>query len=404
MRYALIGEKLGHSYSALLHQGLTGRDYELCQIPQGALDEFMNYCPYDGFNVTIPYKLDIIPYCTELTDRADRIGSVNTVVRRSDGSFLGDNTDYEGFRSMARFAGIDMTGRKVMVLGNGGVSKTIVCAAYDAGASEVYVVSRSVKANDFDKGYERWSGIAKPHAEMIGYDDLDAHRDADVIVNTTPVGMYPNVEGKIIDLSGFVHLSGVIDLIYNPYETRLIKEAKALGIPCIGGLYMLIAQACEAAAIFLKYSDDPDYVKKRSVAVVGMPGSGKSTIAKIAAEYLPIEMVDTDEEIVKRCKMSIPEIFKTQGEQAFRDIEATVISEVCDQKGVIISTGGGSVLRESNREALGKADSVIWMNTDLAYLATSGRPLSKSPEALQKMFEERMPIYRDISDIEIKIQ
>lgn len=384
-RYGLIGHPLSHSCSPRVHQLLGGDGYELWDTPEEALDDFLRSGTFDGINVTIPYKQAVMPYCAQLGETAQRIGSVNTIVRRKDGTLFGDNTDAYGFACMAQRAGIDFAGKKVLVLGSGGTSHT-ACAVIEQSGGCAVVISRSGENN---------------------YDNLHLHADAEVLVNTTPVGMYPHADEQMVDLTAFPRLQGVLDVIYNPLRTRLLQQAEEMHIPCNGGLYMLCAQAARAREIFTgeKISDEvlenayQTLLRERqSIVLIGMPGSGKTTIARALSERLHLPQIDTDDEIVRRTGRSIPQIFAQDGEAAFRELEAAVIKDVCAVGGSIIATGGGAILRKENRLNLRMNARAIWLRRDLKKLPFDGRPLSKGYDAIEQMYALRAPLYAACAD------
>lgn len=386
LRTGLIGGKLGHSRSPYLHSVLGDGDYRLTELTPDELGPFMTSDKWDALNVTIPYKRDVMKYCDELTERARLIGSVNTVVRRN-GRILGDNTDFAGFCDMVR--GTSFSGKKVCILGSGGASLTVQAASREMGAREIVVVSRSGD---------------------ITYADTGRYADADILVNTTPVGMFPETDACPVDPDIFTNLSAVFDLIYNPLCTRLILWAKARGLVACGGMRMLCTQAHEARTVF---GDAPTVSRDdfyntvirahENIVFVGMPGCGKSTLARVISERFRSKLVDTDAEIVRLAGKQIPEIFKDSGEAAFRDLESEVVRDVCATFGQVIATGGGSVLRNENRLAMKANSFVIWLDCPIGKLSTHGRPLSSSPEALKKLWEERAQIYRDIADVRIPV-
>lgn len=386
LRTGLVGEKLGHSRSPYLHSVLGDSDYRLIELAPDELGAFITSDGWDALNVTIPYKRDVMAYCDELTSRAQLIGSVNTLVRR-DGRIIGDNTDFVGFCDMVR--GTSFSGKKVCVLGSGGASLTVQAASREMGAREVVVVSRSGE---------------------VTYSDVGRFADSDILVNTTPVGMFPNTDGCPIDLDSFRNLSAVFDLIYNPLSTRIVLEARRRGITSRGGMRMLCSQAHEARVVF---GDTPNISKDafcntvlrahENIVFVGMPGCGKSTLARVIADRFKAQLVDTDNEIVRRAGKSIPEIFADSSETAFRDLESEVVRDACSRFGQVIATGGGSILREENRLAIKANSLVIWLDCPIEKLSTHGRPLSSSPEAVERLWSERAKIYQEISDIRIPV-
>lgn len=389
MKFGLIGERLGHSYSGILHGLLAEYEYSLLSMPSEAIPAFMEARELDGFNVTIPYKQTVIPYLTEMSDIAREIGSVNTVLRRKDGTLYGDNTDAYGFEKLCDAVSMDCAGKKVLVLGSGGTSRTVCCVLRRRGGCPV-VISRYGENN---------------------YDHLDRHRDAAYLVNTTPVGMYPNVEAAPVDLAAFPLLRGVVDVIYNPMRTRLLQQAEGLGIPSAGGLRMLVYQAVRAAEQFTGQPIFPEKAARAeavlrasalNLVLVGMPGCGKTTVGEILSRLLGREAVDIDREIVRESGKSIPEIFAEDGEEAFRDMEARIIARYSRETGRILLTGGGAVLRKENRENLKQNGFVVHLTRDLALLAMNGRPLSTDRRALESLWQQRSSLYQTCADAEIE--
>ena len=389
--YGLLGRKLSHSLSPQIHAHFGSYPYELfCHEPED-LDAFFADKSLKAYNVTIPYKVEAYKRCDVLSDTAKKIGSVNTVVRRADGTLYGDNTDYFGFDYMSKSCGADYNGKKVLVLGSGGASLTVCTVAKDCGAREIVVVSRSGENN---------------------YENISAHYDADIIVNTTPVGMYPNNGERLINLDKFTKAECVLDLIYNPCKTRLLLDADELGIPNANGLTMLVAQALRSAEQFIdeKLGDETiDRVYKavlneqKNIVLIGMPGCGKSTVGKILAKKLGRELVDTDEEIVKADGRTIPEIFSCDGEQFFRSVETDVCKAVGKKLFGIIATGGGAVVRKENRDALKQNGTVIYLKKDISQLSIDGRPLSKNAESVKRLYEERKDIYETFADFSVEV-
>lgn len=384
-RYGLLGEKLAHSYSPRLHGLLGDYSYELWPMPPQELDEFLRGGAFDGLNVTIPYKQAVIPYCKELSETAKRIGSVNTVVRRADASLFGDNTDAAGFTAMAERAGISFAGKKTLVLGSGGTSLT-ACAVIREAGGEPVVISRT--------GENR-------------YEDLQRYGDARVIVNTTPVGMYPGIGESPVDLSRFPALEGVLDVIYNPLRTRLLQQAQALSIPCAGGLPMLVAQAARASELFTgqaavqaRVDAAETELRKESMnlVLVGMPGCGKSTLGMMLSQMLQMPLADLDEKLECESGMPIPQVFEREGEEGFRLRETELIARFGKEHGKVLVTGGGAVLREENRMHLRANGFVVWVQRDLQRLATQGRPLSKNAGALAEIWARRKALYEDCAD------
>ncbi len=391
MRFGLLGRKLGHSYSPQIHSLLGDYEYPLYEKEPDEIAEFIANGSFDGMNVTIPYKEAVMPYMSGLSDAAKKIGSVNTVTRLPDGTLYGDNTDYYGFSYLLEDAEFDVKGKKVVVLGNGGASKTVVCVCQDKGAREITVISR--------------------RSETDNYENIAKHADADYIINTTPVGMYPNNGESPVDLSLFKSCKGVADLIYNPSKTRLILEAEALGIPAVNGLIMLCAQAIKAAESFTKTEFEKGKTleilsalekQMKNIVLVGMPGCGKSTAGKLLAQKLGREFVDTDSLIVENEKMPIPEIFEKHGEEYFRNAEAQAVSEAGKLSSKIIATGGGAILRDDNKANLRQNSVVIFLARDIATLSIDGRPLSQSNNLIE-MYRVRQLHYWMVSDLSVEV-
>ena len=389
--YGLLGRKLSHSLSPQIHAHFGTYGYGLfCREPE-ELDEFFKDRTLKAYNVTIPYKVEAFNRCDELSETARKIGSVNTVIRRDDGTLYGDNTDYFGFDFMSKSCNTDYKGKKVLVLGSGGASLTVCAVAKDCGAREIVVISRSGENN---------------------YDNIYKHYDADIIVNTTPVGMYPNNGERLVDLAKFTNLQSVLDLIYNPCRTRLLLDAQELGIPCANGLTMLVAQGLRAAEQFpgaQLLNKDIDSVcslmlkEQNNIVLIGMPGCGKSTVGKILAEKLQRPLLDTDEEIVKTDGRTIPEIFEAKGEKFFRELETDAVKSVGKQLSKIVATGGGAVMKKENRDALKQNGTVIYLKKDLSLLALDGRPLSKDEDAVRKIYEARKDTYEAFADFTVEV-
>ena len=388
MKCGLLGRKLGHSYSPQIHSHLGDYSYALFEKEPEELEDFLRCGDFTGINVTIPYKKDVIPYLDELSPTAQKMGSVNTVVRRADGTLFGHNTDYFGFTSLVKHSGIPVEGKKVLVLGSGGTSNMAVTALKGLGAQPI-VISRSGENN---------------------YGNLHLHADASVIVNATPVGMYPNTGVSPIDLKQFSHLEGVLDVVYNPARTQLLLDAEALGIPCENGLWMLVAQAKEASEYFTGTSLPDSCIEKihrilshqmKNIILIGMPGCGKTTIGALLAQKLGRTVVDADEKIVELAGKSIPEIFAQDGEEVFRAAETAALAELGKQSARVLSTGGGCVTRQQNYPLLHQNGYLVWLERDLTLLPTDGRPLSQST-ALTDMYKVRKPMYEAFADIRVE--
>ena len=394
MRRGLIGEHLGHSYSQRIHETLGGYPYELIEVALQDLDAWMKNKDFAALNVTIPYKKAVIPYLEELDERARRIGAVNTIVN-DHGRLIGKNTDYYGCRFMLEQAGMEIQGRKVILLGNGGAAQAVQAVLEDLGAAAIVKVKRN------------------PSPETLTYEE--AYRDhsgAQVIVNTSPVGMFPAQEGIPVELDRFPQLESVADVIYNPHRTRLIVEAQKRGCRTATGLSMLTAQAAEAIEAFIGKPVAPESIlrmtaelarEKMNLVLIGMPGCGKSTIARKLAEISGRPAVDIDQRIVERIGMPIRDFFAQQGEARFRQIEAEILAEVTLQTGQIIATGGGIVKDWENVRRLRQSGKVYFLDRSLDQLETDpSRPLSSSREALRQLYDQRIDLYRAACDQQIE--
>lgn len=389
MKCGLLGRKLGHSYSPEIHRHLGDYEYTLMEREPDALDEFFEKCDFDAINVTIPYKETVMKYCHTIDSAALAVGSVNTIVKK-DGKLHGYNTDYFGFRSMLERL-TDVNGKKVLVLGSGGSSKTVCAVVRDLGGTPV-VISRS--------GENNYENISRHHA------------DTDVIVNTTPVGMYPNNLVAPVKLDDFTSLSAVVDIIYNPSKTKLLLDAHRLGIPCVNGLYMLVAQAKRASELFIGSvipdSATDEIVKKirhelLNIVIVGMPGSGKSVVGKALAEKLGREFIDSDDAITSADGRTPRQIIESDGEAEFRRIESSVLADVCKLSSRVIATGGGAVTVDGNFDIMRQNSVVIWLKRDLSLLSTKGRPLSAGgADALQRLYDQRREAYGAVADLSVQ--
>ena len=385
LKCGLLGQKLGHSYSPAIHGMLADYDYQLFEREPEQLEDFLKNGPWDGINVTIPYKKAVLPYCVELSETARRIGSVNTIVRRPDGSLYGDNTDAYGFECLVGKSGIDVRGKKALVLGSGGASVTVVAVLKMLGAESVTVISRGGEDN---------------------YDNLAKHADAQIIANTTPVGMYPNNGQAAVDLRRFPRCEGVLDVVYNPARTALLLQSEKLGIPCAGGLYMLVAQAKRSSELFTG-SSIPDgeigRIEKvlsgqmKNIVLVGMPSSGKSTLAAALGETLGRTVYEADALIEQEAGMAIPAIFAQYGEGHFRALETEILSRLGKLSGAVISTGGGCVTREENYDLLHQNGTIIWLQRGTEKLDKTGRPISLKSD-LNELYQKREPMYRRFAD------
>ncbi len=387
--YGLIGRKLGHSDSPAIHAAFGNPDYALYPMEPEVLQEFLADTRLKGLNVTIPYKITVIPYCKRLDPLAEAIGSVNTMVRESDGSWTGYNTDAYGFRFLMRNAGLSFAGAKVLVLGNGGASQTVQALAKLDGAERLIVL-------DLQGEYT--------------YDDLPKFTDSTLIINATPVGMYPNAGQKLVDLAQFPQCGGVVDLIYNPCRTALLLQAEELGIPCSGGLPMLVAQAKQAEELFFDMQiPDEDITRvgqglqqqNESIVLIGMPGCGKTTIGAELAKMTGKTAIDLDAEIERMAGKSILSIFAEEGEPAFRALEHRAVLEQSQKRGVILMTGGGVVLDTANHAPLHSNGRIYWLRRDLSLLPTDGRPLSQQ-NRLEEMAKIRTPLYTKLAQCSIE--
>ncbi len=380
-KYGLLGEHLSHSFSPQIHSLLADYPYDLYEVDTDNLGEWVKGTDLAGFNVTIPYKQDIMKYCAEVSPQAQAIGAVNTVVRRADGTLFGDNTDYFGFAYMLDSLRVDIKGKKAVVLGSGGASKT-VCTVLSEQGAEVVVISRGGENN---------------------YSNLHLHSDATLIVNATPVGMYPKTGVSPVNLQDFPDCQGVCDVIYNPAKTALLLQAEKLGIPCVNGLSMLVAQAKKACEIFTASVVSDEVIEKIRVQVaketlnivlVGMPGSGKSTVGKLVTEILHRPFFDADEEITKATGRTPADIITKDGESAFRLVETQVLTSLCKESGAVIATGGGAVTIPENKDIIRQNSVVIFLERNITLLPKDGRPLSTD---LKAMYEKRLPMYKEFS-------
>ena len=388
MKYALIGEKLSHSFSKIIHEAIGKYEYDLVSVPQGNLKDFVINNKYAGFNVTIPYKKDIMEFCDYISPSAKKIGCVNTV-KKVDGKLFGYNTDYDGFDAMARKSNISFCGKKVAILGSGGTSLTVKAVVSDCGAEDIKFVSRSGKFN---------------------YENINEWKDCQIIVNTTPVGMFPCSGETPVNISDFPQCEGVLDVVYNPLTTKLVFDATQKGISSSNGLYMLVYQAKRAFEIFTDDTLSNDitnkiyvdlYKQMSNIILVGMPGCGKSTIGKQLAKALNKQFVDADAEITLDAQMNIPEIFAKFGEDGFRRIETQVLNKIGQMSNLVIATGGGCVTREENYPLLHQNGTICWIKRDIDALPKAGRPLSQAGN-LAQMYAYRKPLYAQFADITVE--
>ena len=384
MEYGLLGETLSHSYSPRIHALLGNYDYRLLPTPPEEVAPLLKRREFQGLNVTIPYKTTVLPLCDQVAPEAQRIGSINTIVHRN-GALWGYNTDFDGFLALLHHAGVELFRKKLLILGSGGTMRTVRAVAEHLRAREIVVVSRSGD---------------------VTYRHLHLHRDADVIVNTTPVGMFPCAGAAPVDLTPFPHLSGVLDVVYNPLRTALILQAQQLGIPCSGGLPMLVEQARRAAELFTgRRVPSAQSVlshltrETENLILIGMPGCGKSTIGAALAAQLNRPHADTDELLTKRHGVSIPELMEIHGINGFRKLETALLAEIGQQSGLVISTGGGVVTQSENFSLLRQNGCLIRLTRPLSQLVTEGRPLSVD---LPRLWQEREPLYRSWAQLVIE--
>ena len=379
MRCGLLGRKLGHSYSPQIHAMLGSYPYHLYEKEPEEVEDFLKNGDFTAINVTIPYKKTVLPYCDVLSETAKILGAVNTLVRTPDGKLLGHNTDFYGFSAMLDRTGLSLRGKKALVLGSGGASGTAVAVLRNLGA-EVIVISRTGEDN---------------------YENLSRHADAALIVNATPVGMYPHNGASPVDLALFPQLEGVLDMIYNPARTQLLLDAQRRGLIAENGLWMLVAQAKEAAERFTGKAIDDGLIPQihaalrrqmENIILIGMPGCGKSTLGSILSQTTGKEFVDADAVLAERAGMSIPEIFASEGEAGFRARETAVLEALGKRSGIVLATGGGCVTREENFSLLRQNGMVFWVQRELSKLPTQGRPLSQQ-EGLDALYRRRMPLY-----------
>lgn len=418
-KYGLIGKTLVHSYSKEIHEALGRYQYQLFSLAEDAMPDFINARDFRGLNVTIPYKKDVIPLCDEVTDLARGIGAVNTLfwknasgagasesISQEDKILVGHNTDYEGFLYAASRAGIDFEGKGVLILGTGGTSLMARRAAADQNAAKIYIASRHPETDPPSGSEIQDAGILS----TVSYDQLPEIADSiDVIVNTTPVGTFPNNMQQVIRLKDFPGCQAVIDVIYNPFKTALLLEAEKLGLKYTNGLPMLVAQATAAAGYFLgtpgAFQKENQRIIKAmkqqmgNIVLIGMPGTGKSLIGKLLAELTGKTLQDTDSKIEEEAKMTIPEIFEKEGEAGFRDRESAICKKLGKERNLIIATGGGAILRPENVDALRQNGTLVHITRSIDKLPTRGRPLSKNIETLKKMEAQRMPLYKSAADI-----
>lgn len=388
LEFGLLGERLAHSFSPAIHRQLGDYDYQLVELPPEQVGPFLCQGQFRGLNVTIPYKKIAMGFCSQLSPAAQRIGSVNTIIKGPDGTLYGDNTDYDGFLYLLRSAGAQIRGKKALVLGSGGASLTVHAVLSNLSVGQTVGISRRGPDN---------------------YENLERHQDAEVIVNATPVGMYPEVEASPVDLARFPHCGQVFDLIYNPSRTRLLLEGARRGMLCANGLGMLVAQAKAAAERFLGQTIPDSRVAEitariegqtRNLLLIGMPGCGKTTVGQALARRLGRPLEDIDQHIAAVSGCSIPEIFAREGEEGFRNKEHQALCQIAKQSGQVIACGGGIVTRRENWDPIRQNSTVIYLRRDLELLPTDGRPVSQA-HSLEELYQQRAPLYRQLADLTV---
>ena len=390
MNIYLIAKKLSHSFSKPIHNELSDYSYEYKELTEEEVVPFLEKKEFDGMNVTIPYKETVMPCLDYISPEAQKIGSVNTIVKK-DGKLYGYNTDYYGFCYEIKEAGADLKDRDVVILGTGGTAKTAYCVACDMGAKSVCMVtSAQLRAGDVEK-----------------------YHDAQIVINATPVGMYPNTLVAPVNIADFTKCEAVLDVIYNPSKTQLIMDAQRLGIKTANGLGMLVAQAKKACELFENRDVDESEIarirsiienKTKNIILVGMPGCGKSTVGRELAKRLGREFIDNDEEISKRGKTPA-QLIKEDGEEKMREVESEVLAEFCKKSSLVIATGGGAVTKERNFDIITQNATVVFIERPLKHLSTRGRPLSQGGiETLEKMYGVRYPLYKKIADFSVTSQ
>lgn len=388
MIYGLVGKKLGHSYSPEIHQAFGRYSYRLIELQEDQLEDFLQSPEIGGLNVTIPYKESVVRFCHRLTPLAEKIGAVNTLYREGE-EWVGDNTDYYGFLAMLQRAGLSLSDKKVVILGSGGASRMVQQVCQDQGARQITIVTRDGRQG------------------TIPYEALPHHGDSEVLINTTPVGMYPENGLSPVDLDLFPQCQAVLDLIYNPLTTLLLEQAKERNLLTAGGLSMLVYQAAKACEVFTGETLSPSRVEEilvelegrlRNIVFIGMPGCGKTTMGQLLSRALGRPFVDMDSIIEEEKGLTIPQIFERYGEEEFRRMERELAERIGKERGQVISTGGGIVLHRENVRNLSQNGTLIFLDRPISLLARKGRPLSASTEAIEKMARERMALYKGASD------
>jgi len=415
MAYGLIGKKLTYSYSKLIHDAIGSYDFKLIEVPEEDFDRFINERQYQGLMVTNPYKIRAMQLADEISDLALEAGCVNILYFSPSGDqrLIGDNTDYKGFLYMADRAGISFAGKKVVILGDGGVSLTLRKAVKDRGPLSIKIATRKLGS---------YSSEERCNAEVLGYEyvsyaDLRNYPDEEIVINATTVGTYPHNDDKLIDLGGFPACSGVLDVVYNPFATDLLLQAKDKGIPYSNGLPMLVAQATYAAKLFtggmLPDGRDPETLNESiiekleemltNIVLIGMPGVGKTFLGRKYAEAMKRTFLDMDDLCAEEAGMPVPEFINQHGEAAFRDLETLVARRIGKEHSLVIATGGGAVLRKETMDALRQNGKVLWLEAPIEELALEGRPLSKDRETVRKLYADRKPLYERYADEKIHL-
>ena len=413
MSFGLVGKKLSHSYSKLIHDAIGGYEFNLYEVAEGDFDKFITDRQYQGLTVTIPYKVRAMQLADEVSELATEAGCVNVLYfsGKDKKVLMGDNTDYKGFLYMAERAGIRFAGRKVLILGDGGVSLTLRKAVKDHDPAQIKIATRKFE------GYspEERCNAALSGYEYIKYEDIPQHYDAEIIINATSVGTYPHNYDKLISIDGFFQCCSVLDVVYNPFATDLLLQARDRGIPHSNGLPMLVAQATAAAKLFtggtLPDGRDPEDLNDKlisaleesltNIVLIGMPGAGKTTLGQAYAKALGRSFLDMDRLCEEGAKMPVPEIIEKYGESAFRDLETVVAKGIGKEHSQVIATGGGAILRKETMDALRQNGKILWLDVPIENLALEGRPLSKDRETVRKLYAERKPLYEKYADEKI---
>ncbi len=390
MEYGCIGEKLRHSFSKEIHAGLADYEYELKELNENEVESFLTAREFKAINVTIPYKEKVIPFLDFVSNEAKEIGAVNTIVNKN-GKLYGFNTDFFGMKSLIEKVGIVLNGKTVAILGSGGTAKTANAVATFLGAKKIYKVSRSSRA------------------DFVTYEELyNIADEVNVIINTTPVGMFPEIYASPVDVKAFKNLSGVVDAVYNPLRTKLVADAGSVGVNATGGLFMLVAQAAAAVEKFIDVKISAEAIEnvflkifnsKENIVLVGMPSCGKTTVGNALAERLNRPLYDSDKLIEETQNTTIPQIFESKGEQYFRACEAEAVFTLSKNNSSVISTGGGAILNKKNVELLKENGKIFFLDRPLEkLLTTADRPLSSNKADLEKRYNERYELYKTCAD------